>query len=117
MLLVEDKADVANSEERAICQQLRNDFHSLAWDGLRDHHKRVFSDSLWRKVYTDKMNCLGRNCQFYQRCPFFIARRDIEDADAVPPPCLFTVLEGQTQLRLTLKNLTLWALYAFSASH
>lgn len=29
------------------------------------------------------MNCLGRNCQFYQRCPFFIARREIEDADVV----------------------------------
>lgn len=83
MLLVEDKAEIANSEERAQCQQLRNDFHSFAWDGLRDHHKRSFSDSLWRKVSTDKMNCLGRNCQFYQRCPFFIARREIEDADVV----------------------------------
>lgn len=83
MLLVEDKTEIANSEERAICQQLRHDFQSFAWDGLRDHHKRAFSDSLWRKVSTDKMNCLGRNCQFYQRCPFFIARREIEDADVV----------------------------------
>lgn len=83
MLLVEDKTEIASSEERAMCQQLRNDFHSFAWDGLRDHHKRAFSDSLWRKVSTDKMNCLGRNCQFYQRCPFFIARREIEDADVV----------------------------------
>lgn len=83
MLLVEDKTEIANSEERAICQQLRNDFNSFIWDGLRDHHKRAFPDSLWRKVSTDKMNCLGRNCQFYQRCPFFIARREIEDADVV----------------------------------
>ncbi|EPL6455755.1 MULTISPECIES: ATP-dependent DNA helicase DinG [Providencia] len=83
MLLVEDKTEIANSEERAICQQLRNDFNAFAWDGLRDHHKRAFPDSLWRKVSTDKMNCLGRNCQFYQRCPFFIARREIEDADVV----------------------------------
>ncbi|MGG4608629.1 ATP-dependent DNA helicase DinG [Providencia sp. Me31A] len=83
MLLVEDKTEIANSEERVICQQLRNDFNSFAWDGLRDHHKRAFSDNLWRKVSTDKMNCLGRNCQFYQRCPFFIARREIEDADVV----------------------------------
>ncbi|WP_369308307.1 ATP-dependent DNA helicase DinG [Providencia rettgeri] len=83
MLLVEDKTEIASSEERAICQQLRNDFNSFVWDGLRDHHKRAFSDSLWRKVSTDKMNCLGRNCQFYQRCPFFIARREIDDADVV----------------------------------
>ncbi|EPL9570397.1 ATP-dependent DNA helicase DinG [Providencia rettgeri] len=83
MLLVEDKTEIASSEERAICQQLRNDFNAFVWDGLRDHHKRAFPDSLWRKVSTDKMNCLGRNCQFYQRCPFFIARREIEDADVV----------------------------------
>ncbi len=58
MLLVEDKTEVANSEERAICQQLSHDFQSFAWDSLRDHHKRSFSDNLWRKVSTDKMNCL-----------------------------------------------------------
>ncbi|WP_321158157.1 hypothetical protein, partial [Providencia stuartii] len=33
MLLVEDKAEIANSEERAICQQLRNDLaHSIMAD-------------------------------------------------------------------------------------
>ncbi len=83
MFLVEDKMDVASSEERTLCQQLRNDFHSFVWDGLRDHHKRSLTDSLWRKISTDKMNCLGRNCQFYSRCPFFIARREIEEADVI----------------------------------
>ena len=83
MFLVEDKMDVASSEERTLCQQLRNDFHGFTWDGLRDHHKRSLSDSLWRKISTDKMNCLGRNCQFYSRCPFFIARREIEEADVI----------------------------------
>ncbi|WP_277850418.1 ATP-dependent DNA helicase DinG [Moellerella wisconsensis] len=83
MFLVEDKAEIASSEERTLCQQLRNDFHSFAWDGLRDHHKRSLSDSLWRKISTDKMNCLGRNCQYYQNCPFFLARREIENADVI----------------------------------
>ncbi len=83
MLLVEDQTAVANSEERELCRRLRNDYSSFGWDGLRDHHQLALSDSLWSKVSTDKMNCLARNCQFYHRCPFFLARREIEDADVV----------------------------------
>ncbi|MDX7988286.1 ATP-dependent DNA helicase DinG [Xenorhabdus sp. 12] len=83
MFLVEDQAEVANSEERELCRRLRSDYTTFAWDGLRDHHKLALSDSLWAKISTDKMNCLARNCQFYHRCPFFLARREIEDADVV----------------------------------
>ncbi|HEI9803866.1 ATP-dependent DNA helicase DinG [Proteus mirabilis] len=83
MFLLEDKVDVATSTEREICQELKHDFTSFGWDGLRDHHKRALTDSLWRKISTDKMNCLGRNCQYYHRCPFFLARREIDEVDVV----------------------------------
>ncbi|MGO0114707.1 ATP-dependent DNA helicase DinG [Proteus mirabilis] len=83
MFLLEDKVDVATSAEREICQELKHDFTSFDWDGLRDHHKRALTDSLWRKISTDKMNCLGRNCQYYHRCPFFLARREIDEVDVV----------------------------------
>ncbi len=83
MFLLEDKVDVATSAEREICQELKHDFTSFGWDGLRDHHKRALTDSLWRKISTDKMNCLGRNCQYYHRCPFFLARREIDEVDVI----------------------------------
>ncbi|HCT9452479.1 TPA: ATP-dependent DNA helicase DinG [Proteus mirabilis] len=83
MFLLEDKVDVATSAEREISQELKHDFTSFGWDGLRDHHKRALTDSLWRKISTDKMNCLGRNCQYYHRCPFFLARREIDEVDVV----------------------------------
>ncbi|OFV18699.1 ATP-dependent DNA helicase DinG [Proteus sp. HMSC14B05] len=83
MFLLEDKVDVATSAEREICQELKHDFTSFGWDGLRDHHKRALTDSLWRKISTDKMNCLGRNCQYYHCCPFFLARREIDEVDVV----------------------------------
>ncbi|MDR0219718.1 MAG: ATP-dependent DNA helicase DinG [Enterobacteriaceae bacterium] len=83
MWLVEDQIAVANSEERELCRRLRNDYSTFVWDGLRDHHKLALPDSLWSKVSTDKMNCLARNCQFYHRCPFFLARREIEEVDVV----------------------------------
>ncbi|MCC8466620.1 ATP-dependent DNA helicase DinG [Photorhabdus bodei] len=83
MFLVEDKTELASSEERELCGRLRSDYTTFAWDGLRDHHKLALSDALWGKVSTDKANCLGRNCQYYHRCPFFIARREIENVDVV----------------------------------
>ncbi|QXF33061.1 ATP-dependent DNA helicase DinG [Photorhabdus luminescens] len=83
MFLVEDKTELANSEERELCRRLRSDYTTFSWDGLRDHHKLALSDALWGKVSTDKANCLGRNCQYYHRCPFFIARREIENVDVV----------------------------------
>ncbi|MBC8947810.1 MULTISPECIES: ATP-dependent DNA helicase DinG [Xenorhabdus] len=83
MFLVEDQTEIANSEERELCRRLRSDYTTFVWDGLRDHHKLALADSLWTKISTDKMNCLARNCQFYSRCPFFLARREIEDADVV----------------------------------
>ncbi|PHM61384.1 ATP-dependent DNA helicase DinG [Xenorhabdus ishibashii] len=83
MFLVEDQTEIANSEERELCRRLRSDYTTFVWDGLRDHHKLALADSLWAKISTDKMNCLARNCQFYYRCPFFLARREIEDADVV----------------------------------
>ncbi|PHM74687.1 ATP-dependent DNA helicase DinG [Xenorhabdus kozodoii] len=83
MFLVEDQTEVTNSEERELCRRLRSDYTTFAWDGLRDHHKLALPDPLWTKISTDKMNCLARNCQFYYRCPFFLARREIEDADVI----------------------------------
>ncbi|MBT0350088.1 ATP-dependent DNA helicase DinG [Morganella morganii subsp. morganii] len=83
MLLLEDKADVATASERDTVRKLQNDFTSFGWDGLRDHHKTSIPDSLWRKISTDKLSCLGRNCQYYSRCPFFLARREIESVDVV----------------------------------
>ncbi|MBD1226196.1 ATP-dependent DNA helicase DinG [Xenorhabdus griffiniae] len=83
MFLVEDQTEIANSEERELCRRLRSDYTTFIWDGLRDHHKLALADSLWAKISTDKVNCLARNCQFYHRCPFFLARREIEDADVI----------------------------------
>lgn len=83
MFLLEDQTEIANSEERELCRRLRSDYTTFVWDGLRDHHKLALADSLWAKISTDKVNCLARNCQFYHRCPFFLARREIEDADVV----------------------------------
>ncbi len=32
---------------------------------------------------TDKASCLNRNCHYYRECPFFVARREIQEAEVV----------------------------------
>lgn len=35
------------------------------------------------KLSTDKASCLNRNCHYYRECPFFVARREIQEAEVV----------------------------------
>ena len=53
------------------------------WDGLRDHTDKAIDDGLWSRLSTDKASCLNRNCHYYRECPFFVARREIQEAEVV----------------------------------
>ncbi|STE62543.1 ATP-dependent DNA helicase DinG [Escherichia coli] len=43
----------------------------------------AIDDDLWRRLSTDKASCLNRNCYYYRECPFFVARREIQEAEVV----------------------------------
>lgn len=43
----------------------------------------AIGDDLWRRLSTDKASCLNRNCHYYRECPFFVARREIQEAEVV----------------------------------
>nr|WP_154325163.1 ATP-dependent DNA helicase DinG [Pantoea sp. 201603H] len=83
LLLFLDDAFTASKDERAICVTLQKSLDRYQWDGLRDHSDEAIDDSLWQRLSTDKANCLGRNCHWFRECPFFVARREIENADVV----------------------------------
>ncbi|MBA5236877.1 ATP-dependent DNA helicase DinG [Pectobacterium aroidearum] len=82
-LFLDDELMSASKEEKRTCVRLEKALQGHAWDGLRDHHQDSIDDSLWQKLSTDKANCLAHNCHYYRECPFFIARREIEQADVV----------------------------------
>lgn len=83
LLLFLDDDLTASKDERAICATLQKSLDRHQWDGLRDHSQDAIEDSLWQRLSTDKANCLGHNCHWYRECPFFVARREIENADVV----------------------------------
>jgi ATP-dependent DNA helicase DinG len=64
-------------------RKLKADLDGYKWDGLRDHTDQAISDDLWRRLSTDKASCLNRNCHYYRECPFFVARREIQEAEVV----------------------------------
>ncbi|MBA5202481.1 ATP-dependent DNA helicase DinG [Pectobacterium aroidearum] len=82
-LFLDDELMSASKEEKRTCVRLDKALQGHVWDGLRDHYQDSIDDSLWQKLSTDKANCLAHNCHYYRECPFFIARREIEQADVV----------------------------------
>ncbi|PKH20936.1 ATP-dependent DNA helicase DinG [Enterobacterales bacterium CwR94] len=83
LLLYLDDDLVASKEEQVQCSRLEKALGSFQWDGLRDHIDEAIDDTLWQRLSTDKASCLGHHCHWYRQCPFFIARREIEEADVV----------------------------------
>ncbi|MFS2223353.1 ATP-dependent DNA helicase DinG [Pantoea sp. B65] len=83
LLLFLDDELTASKDERALCATLQKSLDRYQWDGLRDHSDEAIEDSLWQRLSTDKASCLGHNCHWYRECPFFVARREIENADVV----------------------------------
>ncbi len=83
LLLFLDDDMTASKDERAICTELEKSLKRYQWDGLRDHSAENIEDSLWQRLSTDKANCLGSNCNWFRECPFYVARREIENADVV----------------------------------
>ena len=83
LAFLEDELTPNNQEEQKRCAKLKGDLDSYKWDGLRDHTDIAINDDLWRRLSTDKASCLHRNCLYYRECPFYVARREIQEAEVV----------------------------------
>ena len=83
LAFLDDELTPNNQEEQKRCAKLKGDLDSYKWDGLRDHTDIAIDDDLWRRLSTDKASCLNRNCHYYRECPFFVARREIQEAEVV----------------------------------
>ncbi len=83
LAFLDDELTPNNKAEQEQCAKLKADLDSYRWDGLRDHTSQAIGDDLWRRLSTDKASCLNRNCHYYRECPFFVARREIQEAEVV----------------------------------
>ncbi|HDG9805421.1 TPA: ATP-dependent DNA helicase DinG [Raoultella planticola] len=83
LAFLDDDLTPNNQAEQKLCATLKTDLDSYRWDGLRDHTDKPVDDALWSRLSTDKASCLNRNCHYYRECPFFVARREIQEAEVV----------------------------------
>lgn len=83
LAFLDDELTPNNKAEQEQCTKLKADLDGYKWDGLRDHTSQAIGDDLWRRLSTDKASCLNRNCHYYRECPFFVARREIQEAEVV----------------------------------
>ncbi len=83
LAFLDDELAPKNQAEQQRCAALKADLDSYRWDGLRDHTDKVIDDGLWARLSTDRVGCLGSNCRWYRECPFFVARREIREAEVV----------------------------------
>ena len=65
-------------------EKLAEDLSSGAWDGDRDALKENLPNEVWERLTTDHQRCTNRRCpHFTGACPFFNARRAMEQADLI----------------------------------
>lgn len=77
-----DPADALNREMR-MTHRLATEFEARRWSGDRDDVRLSMPDSVWQKLVTDRQGCTGSRCPSFARCPFYLARQKVREADLV----------------------------------
>lgn len=54
-----------------------------SWNGDRDNLNVPIPDSVWSTVTTDRQGCGGKKCPQFANCPFYVARKEVREADVV----------------------------------
>ena len=59
------------------------DYSGKNWNGEIDDLDQTPDHSLWSKIACNRFTCTAKNCEFYNDCAFFKARKRITKADVI----------------------------------
>jgi ATP-dependent DNA helicase DinG len=62
---------------------LHDDYCAKKWNGEIDDLIKTPEYTLWQKIACNRFTCTVKNCEFYQECAFFKARKKIARADVI----------------------------------
>ena len=76
-------AEVAGPDQLEVYREMSDRFADGAWNGELDAWEAGVGADTWSLVTTDHRGCTNNRCAFFQECPFYRARRTVEDADVI----------------------------------
>ena len=71
------KTDLDNLSEMA------ENYSSKSWSGEIDDLESPPDHSLWQKIACNRFTCNSKNCEFYNDCSFFNARKKASNSDVI----------------------------------
>lgn len=63
--------------------EMLEDYSDKKWNGEIDDLEQTPDGSLWSKIACNRFTCTSKNCEFYNDCAFFKARKQITKADVI----------------------------------
>ena len=63
--------------------EMTENYSSTRWSGEIDDLESPPEFSLWQKVACNRFTCTAKNCEFYNDCAFFKARKKASQADVI----------------------------------
>jgi len=77
--------ETMEADEATLSQynELMSSFGSGEWSGDRDQWPEKLDNATWFPVTSTHRECLNRRCPHFQNCPFFEARKELEEADVI----------------------------------
>ena len=76
-------AKYLQAKRQARVKQLFQQWDSGEWDGDRDSRSDSIEPAIWHDISTDSEGCAGKSCSKYQRCPYYIVRREMVTAQVI----------------------------------
>ena len=66
-----------------LLSEMTENYTSNRWSGEIDDLETPPESTLWQKVACNRFTCTAKNCEFYNDCAFFKARKKIAQADVI----------------------------------
>lgn len=72
-----------NDNETLLLNRLFEAVSSGQWSGEIDTWPEEIPRNLWSKVTATHRECTNRSCRFFDHCPFYLARNQVDQADVL----------------------------------
>ena len=66
-----------------ILSEMAESYSSKSWNGEIDDLESPPENSLWQKIACNRFTCNSKNCEFYNDCSFFKARKRASNSDVI----------------------------------